>query len=165
MRRKIKKQGNILPSYDTYIKRCSTLEKLKEENMKHLILVFILSISTLIYGQENEAITTIDFVQILNENEPEAIYYFQNNWKVLRESAIKKGYIHSFQVMETPYTEDAPFHMMLITTYENKEQYDLREIHFGELIKEMGELKLMNKKKPNEFRKTVFSKEMVRNWD
>ncbi len=133
--------------------------------MKHLILVFILSTSTLHYGQKNEAISTIDFVQILNKNESEAVYYFQNNWKLLRETAIKKGYIHSFQVLETPYTEEAPFHMMLITTYENKEQYDLREAHFGELIKEMGGLKLMNEKKPNEFRNTIFSKEMIRHWD
>jgi len=125
----------------------------------------MLSTCTLVYGQQNEAITTIDFVQILNDNGPEAVYYFQNNWKVLRESAIKKGYIHSFQVMETPFTEDAPFHMMLITTYEDNEQYDLREVHFGELIKEMEGLKLLNEKKPNEFRKTNFSKEMVRHWD
>ncbi len=133
--------------------------------MKHLILVFILFTSTLIYGQQNESITTIDFVQILNENEPEAVYYFHNNWKVLRESEIKKGYIHSFQVMETPFTEDAPFHMMLITTYQNKKQYDLREAHFGELIKEIEGLKLLNEKKPNQFRKTIFSKEIVRCWN
>ncbi|MEQ8241564.1 MAG: hypothetical protein RIA69_20290 [Cyclobacteriaceae bacterium] len=132
--------------------------------MKHLILVLILSSCAHVYGQQKESITTMDFVQILNDNEPEAVYYFQNNWKVLRESAIKKGHIESFQVMETPFTEDAPFDLILITTYENKAQYDLREAHFRELIKEMGELKLMNERKPNEFRKTIFSKEMVRHW-
>jgi len=133
--------------------------------MKQLLLVFILSTCTLAYGQQKKAITTIDFVQIINNNESEALYYFQNNWKVLRESAKKKGYIHSFQVMETPFSEDAPFHIMLITTYKNKDQYDLRETHFGELIEEMGGLKLINEKKPNEFRKTIFSKEMVKHWD
>ena len=133
--------------------------------MKHLILVFLLSTFTLCFGQQNEAITTIDFVQILNENESEAKYYFQNNWKALRESAIKKDYIISFQMLETPFTNDAPFHLMLITTYKNREQYNLRESNFGELINKMGELKLMNEKKPGEFRKTVFSKELVRHWD
>ncbi len=133
--------------------------------MKQILLVFILSAGTLLYGQRNQTITTIDFVQILNGNESEAKYYFQNNWRVLRESAIEEGYIISFQVMETPFTEEAPFHLMLVTTYRNKEQYDLREENFGELIKELGELKLMNEKKPNEFRKTIFSKEMVRHWD
>ena len=133
--------------------------------MKYLLIVFILSVSTLCYGQQNERISTIDFVQILNENKSEAVYYFQSNWKVLREAALKKGYIHSFQVLETPFTENAPFHMMLITTYGNKEKYELREENFRELINERGELKLMNAKKPNEFRKTIFSKEVVRHWD
>ena len=133
--------------------------------MKYLILVLILFSSTQSYGQQNDRITTIDFVQILNENKHEAKYYFENNWKTLRETAIKKGYIHSFQVMEVPYADDAPFHIMLITTYINNEQYELREENFGELIKEKGELKLLNEKKPNEFRKTIFSKEEVRHWD
>ena len=31
-----------------------------------------------------------------------------------------------------------PFHLIFKTTYANKEQYDLREDHFGELIKEKG---------------------------
>ncbi|MEL6306261.1 MAG: hypothetical protein AAGL29_07320 [Bacteroidota bacterium] len=132
--------------------------------MKYFILVLVLSVSTLSFGQQSEAITTIDFVQILNGNSAEAVYYFQNNWKALRETAIEKDYIQSFQVMETPFSEDAPFDMMLITTYASKEQYELREVHFGKLIKEMGGLKLMNEKKPNAFRKTIFSKEMVRHW-
>nr|WP_298995301.1 hypothetical protein [uncultured Allomuricauda sp.] len=107
----------------------------------------------------------MDFVQILNENREETLYYFQNNWKVLREMAVKRGYIHSFDVLETPFSEDAPFELILITTYKNEEQYGAREEHFRELIDEKGELDLMNDKKPGEFRKTLFNKENVTHWD
>ena len=132
--------------------------------MRIILFIVLLSICSIGYGQQDDRITTIDFVQILNDNKDEAVYYYQNNWKILRDMAIEKGYIHSFQVLETLLSEDEPFQLMLITTYTNKEQYDLREDHFGELIKEKGELNLMNEKKPGEFRKTLFSKEMVRHW-
>lgn len=136
-----------------------------KEIMKTVILLIFLGISAMSYGQNDNRITTIEFVQILNDNKKEAIYYFQNNWTVLRDMAIDKSYIHSFQLLETPLSEGEPFQLMLITTYISKEQYDLREDHFAELIKEKGELKLMNDKKPSEFRKTLFSKEMVRHWN
>ena len=124
-----------------------------------------LTVCSISYGQQDDKISTIDFVQILNDNKEEAIYYFQNNWKVLRNMAIKKEYIHSFQILEVPISEGEPFQLMLITTYMNEEQYKLREDHFTELIKEKGALKLMNDKEPADFRKTLFSKEMVRHWN
>ena len=133
--------------------------------MRTLLLLIFLGVNSLGYGQQNDRISTIDFVQVVNENKAEAVYYYQHNWKVLRNMALENGYIHSFQILETPFTEEQPFELMLITTYSNKKQYDLREDHFRTLIQEIGELKLLNEKKPAEFRKTLFSKENVRHWD
>ncbi|WP_303317754.1 hypothetical protein Q4Q34_17725 [Flavivirga abyssicola] len=132
--------------------------------MRVTIFFIFLATYTISYGQKNDKISTIDFVQILNDNKEEAVYYYQNNWKVLRNMAIDKKYIHSFQILETQANEDAPFHLMLITTYLNEAQYKLREDHFSELIKEKGELKLLNDKKPGAFRKTLFSKERTLHW-
>ncbi len=133
--------------------------------MRIAFLLIVLSINSLSYAQEDERISTMDFVQILNDNREEALFYYQNNWKILRESAMQKGYIQSYQLLEAPADDDASFQLILMTTYPDKGQYDLREDHFRELIKEQGELKLMNDKKPGEFRKTLFSKEMVKHWD
>jgi len=133
--------------------------------MKITVLFIFLSIYSMSLAQHDDRITTVDFVQIVDDNKAEAEFYYQNNWKVLREMALKKDYIHSYQLLETPVSEEAPFHYMLITTYTNKAQYDLREDHFGELIKEKGELKLLNDKKPGDFRKSLFSKEMVRHFN
>ena len=121
------------------------------------ILYLVLLLSAISYSQSNEKITTIETVEILNDNADEAIYYFENNWKKLRETAVKKGYIHSFQLLKTTYSEEAPFHIVLITTFANQEQFDVRETHFTELIKASGGLKLLNEKTPAEFRKSVFA--------
>jgi hypothetical protein len=121
------------------------------------ILFFALFLPVFSYSQSNEKITTIETVEILNDNADEAIYYFENNWKKLRETAVKKGYIHSFQLLKTAYSEEAPFHIVLITTFANQKQFDDRETHFTELIKASGGLKLLNEKTPAEFRKSVFA--------
>ncbi len=130
--------------------------------MKIKILVLLFLVSSLSFGQDNDKISTLDFVQILNDNKEEIVFYYQNNWKILREMAIDKAYIDSFQLLETSFTEEAPFHFILITTYLNKAQYDLREERFTELIKEKGDLRLLNDKKPKEFRKILFNKENVK---
>ncbi len=116
-----------------------------------------------IHGQQNESkISTVEFIQIVDSNKEEAIFYYQNNWRTLREMAIKKGYIDSFGFFENQATRQEPFHFILVTTFKNKGQFDLVEEHFSELIKEHGDLKLMNEKKPGEFRKTLYSKRMTK---
>ena len=121
--------------------------------------VFILGFASFAYGQQTKEISTIDFVQIVDGNEDEAIFYYQNNWKILREMAVKKKYIKSFQILKTEASEETPFHLILITTYANKKKYAKREENFAKVIKEKGDLELLNDKKPNEFRKTLFRKE------
>ena len=129
--------------------------------LKYLVMVLFFSVIQLSVAQTDERISTVDFVQIVDNNREEALFYYEYNWKALRAIALKKHYIASYEIMETSYSEEAPFHFMLITTYESKTQYDLREQHFQELIQQNGELKLLNDKKPSEFRKNLFHKENV----
>ena len=48
---------------------------------------------------------------------------------------------------------------MLITTYANDSQYEAREANFGKLIDARGGIRLLNEKKPEEFRKVIFYKD------
>ena len=132
--------------------------------MKRALLITYLLIYYTGFAQNSDKITTIEFVQILNDNYKETRYYYENNWMALREMAIKNNYIHSYDIIETPFSQEHPFHIILITTYKDKPQYDKREMHFEELIKARGALQLMNEKQPKDFRKSVFTKEMVRHW-
>lgn len=104
--------------------------------MKRMIYLFIFLAASIVSQSQpiNPKISTIDFVEVLNDNRSEAIYYFENNWKVLRERAIEKGYIDSWQLLEVEATPEAPFSLMLITTYKNDQQYADREKNFQELI-------------------------------
>ena len=113
-------------------------------------------------NESQNLISSIDFVQILEGNEQEAKYYYENNWKVLRDKAIRSGYIHSYDFLLTPRSEEAPFDIILITTYSDNEQYALREENFTLLIEERGDLRLLNEKEPGEFRKVIFGKDDVR---
>ena len=127
-----------------------------------ILVLACLGIGLISYGQQDERVSSLSFVEVLNENKVEAIYYFQNNWEVLRKMAIEKEYISSYEFLEITPNEEAPYDFILITTYSNVKQYALREEHFTELIEEKGELKLMNDKNPGEFRKTLYSLNLVK---
>ena len=49
--------------------------------MRIILLFFVLSSSSICIGQENEKVSLMFFVQVLNDNYEEAIFYYQNNWK------------------------------------------------------------------------------------
>ncbi len=129
--------------------------------MKVLTLFFVLFMFDAATAQSDTRISTIEFVQILDDNKEEALFYYQNNWKVLREMAVKKSYIDSFELLEVEFTEDQPYHIILMTTFANKDQFEKREEYFEELIKAKGPLRLLNEKKPGEFRKNLYLKERV----
>lgn len=130
--------------------------------MKPFVIILIFSFCTGLSAQEDTRISTLDFVQVQNANHAEALHYYQNNWKVLREKAVEKKYIHAYEFLQVEASESAPFHFILITTYTDAEQYKIREENFAELIKERGALRLKNEKQPGDFRKIIFSKEEVK---
>ncbi|WP_353777848.1 hypothetical protein [Winogradskyella sp. 3972H.M.0a.05] len=128
--------------------------------MKTLFLSITLSLFTIsLWSQDNQKISTLEFVQVLEDNTEETLFYYHNNWEQLRKSAIKNGYIDSYELMLVFDTE-SDYQIILKTTYKNQTQYDKRETHFQKLIENHGALKLLNDKKPKEFRKTLFGSEV-----
>ncbi len=130
--------------------------------MRKVLAFGTLFISISIAAQTDERISTIDFVQVLNDNYEETLYYYQNNWNVLREWAIEENVIHSYEFFRTEYSEEQPFHFILMTTYSNKEQFDKREENFEVLIKRKGGNRLKNEIQPGEFRKIIFGQDGAR---
>jgi len=132
--------------------------------MKNILLLLLVLNFTFSFAQPDERISTIDFIEVLNDNYDETLFYYQNNWQQLRIKALEKGYINNYQLLETIPTEESPYSFILITTYTNKEQFDHREKHFQGLIKEKGGLKLLNDKEPKEFRQASRGHDMVKHW-
>lgn len=125
-------------------------------------LIAAFTLITLFASAQSTGVSTIDFVQVLNDSKDETLYYYQNNWLELRKTALEKGYITDYKLVETVSTEEAPFDFILMTTYANQKDFDLAEERFQVLIKEKGELQLLNEKKPGEFRKVIFYKDAAR---
>ncbi len=119
-----------------------------------LIILTVLSSIGNLSGQ-SKSITAIEFVEILDDQKEEAIFYYQHNWKVLRERAKEHGFVESFQLIEIPYSSELPAHLLLITHFRNSEQYDQVEKNFKVLLEEHGEMRLLNTKQPAVFRKNV----------
>lgn len=121
--------------------------------MKNSILILLI-----LFGLGAKAqTTTVDFVQILNGNEAETIFYYENNWKVLREEAVKAGYIESYQLVKLVKDENSEFDILLITNYGTQERFDNKEPNFRKLIDARGPggTKMLNDKPKSEIRKIV----------
>ncbi|WP_343486733.1 hypothetical protein [Allomuricauda sp. d1] len=129
--------------------------------MKPQITFLLLLCALGLFAQEKPKLSTIEFVEVLNENRDEARYYFENNWKVFRQKALERNYIAGFQLLETAKTKEASFDFILVTTYANENSYANGEKNFQSIISEAEGLKLLNQKKPSEFRKSVAVQEKV----
>lgn len=125
--------------------------------MKYVMLIWIV-VSVFSYSshaQSETRISSIDFVQVQNDNYEEAFYYYENNWRWLRELAVEKGYIADFEYFKVERTPETPYDLILITIYQNQNQADSREANFAELIEMKGSLRLLNDKQPGDFRKLL----------
>ncbi len=106
----------------------------------------------------DETVVLMDFVKIKNGKRDEAMFYYENNWKIYREIALKKGFIQSYEIIEIVPNESNQFDLILITRYKNEAQYKASEKNFEPILKEIrpnGAL-LKNDFKPEEFRQNVF---------
>lgn len=111
----------------------------------------------------SEIITVADFVKIKNGKRDEAIFYYENNWKIYREIALKKGFIHSYEIIETKPDASAAntdFDLILITRYADEKHYQDSEKNFQPILKEVrpNGAMLKNDLKPEDFRQNVFAK-------
>ena len=121
-----------------------------------LSIAAIIFISPTAFAQDEEIITVFETVRIKNDKRAEALFYYENNWKTFRDTALEKGYIHSYELIETGTDEKAAFDLVLITRYAGKKQFEKSEENFRKLIEASGGVKLLNELKPNEFRENVF---------
>ena len=128
--------------------------------MKIIISSFLISFTILAYGQKGHEISIVDFVKIIPGKGKEAIYFYENNWKVYRDIALQKGYIKSYRMLLTQADSVGNFDIMLFTGYADSSQLKLSEERFREIIKSINPNgpKLLNELKPAEFRQNIFFK-------
>lgn len=101
---------------------------------------------------------TMDFVKIIDGRRSEALFYYANNWQIYREAALKRGIIHSYELVEAESNSNGAFDLILVTRYAGEAKFKDSEKNFEPLLKEFrpnGPV-LKNEFKPSEFRQSVF---------
>ena len=101
---------------------------------------------------------TIDYVKVKDGKRDEAMYFYENNWKPYRVEALKRGVIHSYEILESIPDSNAPFDLVLITRYRNRDQHLASEKTFETILKELrpNGPRMLNTLKPDDFRQSVF---------
>jgi len=131
--------------------------------MKKLIILIFLFSAMRPLAQSHLPVSEIDFVRIKDNRKAEALYFYENNWKVYREMALKKGHIRSYHLLTAKADSLANFDIMLVAEYAHSVQYKSSEAHFQQIIKELRPAgpKLLNELKPADFRINLYSKAAV----
>ena len=128
--------------------------------MKSFFTIFLLCFTAAAFAQGSRAVSVIDFVKIKNGKKAEALYFYENNWKVYREIALQKGYIKSYKFFTAKADSLANFDIVMVTEYADSVQFKKSEENFNKIIKETrpNGAKLMNDLKPADFRINLYSK-------
>jgi hypothetical protein len=105
-------------------------------------------------------VSVIDFVKIKNNHKAEAIYFYQNNWTIYREIALKKKQILSYQILQIKPDSTLDADLILTTVYKDSAQFKAGEAYFTSIIMDTrpNGPKLLDSLKPSDFRLLVATK-------
>ena len=119
-----------------------------------LLALGALCFGPIVNADDDDAITVVEGIAVLDGRLDEAIFYYQNNWGYFRRQALERGYIESFDMVVGDDRAES-VDIVLITRFDSAEQYDTIEDRFEEIMGER-ELQLLNDVEPGDFRKNVF---------
>ncbi|GAC17663.1 PQQ-dependent sugar dehydrogenase [Paraglaciecola arctica] len=125
---------------------------------RFLMKVLLLTLLLCAISVKSQTINLIEGIKIKNGNRAEALFYYNNNWRAIRLTALKLGYIDSFELIETSADKASEFDILLITKYSDLIDQNKAEGRFNKIVANSGALKLLNDIKPDEFRQSVFVK-------
>lgn len=122
-----------------------------------LFLIFLPFFSLSALGQ---SVTVWELVQVKAGFKGEALYFYEHNWKLYREIALKKGFIQSYRLDQSSPDSAGNCELLLVTEYKDSLAYRESENNFRGILTlaRPDGPRLLNKVKPDEFRKSVFVK-------
>lgn len=125
---------------------------------KPFLFVIFCFVTLSCFAQNKASITVIDFVKIKNGLQKEALFYYENNWKMHRDTMLAKGLIKSYKLLVST-SDTTKFHLILSTEYADSTQFNESEPRWNLVIKanRPNGAALLNDKKPSDFREIVYS--------
>lgn len=122
--------------------------------------VLLLLFSVAIIVTHAQTVLVMDFVKVKEGRQAEALFFYENNWKMYRDIALEKGFITAYRLEKTMADSSASFDLVLITEYADSSMYRKSEENFRDILSSTrpnGPL-LLNELKPADFRQNVFVK-------
>jgi hypothetical protein len=125
--------------------------------MKKLILLLLTGF--LSYQQsyaQKDSYVIMDIVKVKNGLWNDALYFFENNWKLYREEAIKQGIISSYKLLVNK-ADSVSNNIVLITEYPDSLSYRKSEENFRPILKKIRPdgPAYLNENKRNDFMEIV----------
>lgn len=129
-------------------------------NKNIFLLLFGVLLCTGLFAQKNTTVWVVDFVKVKSGHRAETLFFYENNWKLYRDTALAKGYISGYRLLETTSDSLGDFDLLLMTAYPDSAAYAQSEEHFQPILKTLrpGGPKLANHLKPTDFRENAFFK-------
>lgn len=113
-----------------------------------------------LFAQKSTTLWVADFVKVKSGHRAETLFFYEKNWKLYRDTALAKGYISGYRLLETVPDSLGNFDFILMTAYPDSVAYAKSEEHFQPLLKNLRPdgPKLLNNLKPIDFRENAFFK-------
>lgn len=98
-------------------------------------------------------ISTVDLVRVKASYEKEAIFFYENNWKVFREEALRQKFISGFELIKSETDTTGVLTVFLITDYPDSLSFANREKNFEGITTRLspGGAKMLNSVTRKEF--------------
>ncbi|MTI22031.1 hypothetical protein E1176_13455 [Fulvivirga sp. RKSG066] len=128
--------------------------------MRKFTILLFLSLGMSSVWAQSQQVSIMEFVKVIDNQDEETLYYYENNWQELREVAMEKGYIKGYQLLKVTDDNHTEYDIVLITTFEDRAQYNDAESNFEEIMSMRSGPKFLNDKRPADFRKNVYSTEV-----
>ncbi len=92
-------------------------------------------LETITLQKTSDPIRIMDFVKIKPGKEQEALFFYENNWKIYREKALAKGYISHYELTRVKASEAVNFDLILMTEFPDATALEKVEDNFQPLMK------------------------------
>lgn len=129
-------------------------------NKNILLLLLGVLCSAALCAQKNTTVWAVDFVRVKSGHRAETMFFYENNWKLYRDTALAKGHISGYRLLETTPDSLGDFNLVLMTAYPDSAALAKNEEHFQPILKSLRPdgPKLLNRLKPVDFRENAFFK-------
>lgn len=111
-------------------------------------------------AQQDASVWVVDFVRIKAGHRTETMFFYENNWKLYRDTALARGYISGYRLLETTPDSIGQFDLVLMTAYPDSAAHARSEDHFRPILQTLrpGGPQRLNDLKPGDFRENAFFK-------